>query len=261
MPPYLLTEDEKKELISTMWTQGHEDYLTAYFDYYQSEVSRHYGLTHEYVMFFVRLLKANPSCPREELQASLENYCRERAERARYGSAEVPAGEVGIIPTPMPDRLADAIRDKKLKPKEAIATTLRLLLGLDLNVWGGGGEMYRITWDEKLSLREIVSGIFPKESEEGMTPTPIKQDKLRARYLEDHIGVRLVWTSRLPEHLELKTDKPKTLKIFQYVSLLEVAYDTVKHDMAMALEDSLKRCVTRGPTIHKHARLTTGGLR
>lgn len=44
-----------------------------------------------------------------------------------------------------------------------------------------------------------------------------------AKYLEDHAGVKIEWTTHLPDHFLLED---KTLYVFELACMLEIAYNT-----------------------------------
>ncbi|KAK5651836.1 hypothetical protein OQA88_11605 [Cercophora sp. LCS_1] len=132
--------------------------------------------------------------------------------------------------------------DSQLTAAKALVVAVQIMLGLNLNVEGAPGRRLLFTWEESESLSQAIHGVFfiEEDEQDNAVPTPIQQDKFRAMYLHSYADVKPVWTKNLSEHLQLNTEKPKTLKVFKHASLLEAAYATMKDKPEMELSQRLE---------------------
>jgi len=231
------------ELVSAIWgldSSACGPDLGAFLEREISWISGfHPPLERRDVPYLVAVLKANPNVPRSKIQSAMEESCR--------GAASYP----GVtLPGSIPPSLSRAIlsgagKNETVVPK-TLKNTVRIMLGLSLNVEGKGGLGFRESWEPSQSLQKVIETIFPSGSDEKPTnaaPTPIKQTKLRAFYLKDYAGVTLVWTRNISEHLSLSTSDtgPKSLTVFKHVSLLEAEQVALEgeENADMKLDESL----------------------
>ncbi|KAK0741094.1 hypothetical protein B0T18DRAFT_432278 [Schizothecium vesticola] len=251
LPSHMTSTPERQpdggEFLLAIWGIGQRNLrsdLSAYFDFCQNEAESGFDphLSQREVLYLAELVKVNLTVPRCQIQSALEAYSK--------GSTSDVTGTVICPQGLIPHSLAQAISNDagKTLAAKALGFVARIMLGLNLNVLDKDGEGFRTSWESTQSLCDVVKAVFSPEPEEvlngpGAAPTPIKQSQLRAIYLHDYSDVKLIWTKDLSQHLSLKTtDDSKSLTIFKYVSLLEIAREALKDSKTdITLEESLAR--------------------
>ncbi|KAK1753173.1 hypothetical protein QBC47DRAFT_387932 [Echria macrotheca] len=241
-----LSAEQKALLKAVGYTTNpqYPDRLKAYFDHFAREIGRGPRLEPEEVLYLIRLLKEQPTASRTTIETTLADQVR----RIRCGPDGQPPPD---IPTSLADRLLLGDQERRyrkasIKPAEALAVAVRVMLGLDFNVLGDDG-FGTVTWDGDQSLEEAILDAFTDvgpEDASSAPPIPVRQRKLRARYLQDYAGVTLKWTDSLADHLLLRTDAPKTLFVFNCVALLEAAYSSMEPYLGKNMK--LDQCLGRG---------------
>ncbi|KAK0722660.1 hypothetical protein B0T26DRAFT_750031 [Lasiosphaeria miniovina] len=234
----------ENEILSTIFAtppeqlEKYRSLAKAYLDYYRRDIGK---FEHNDVLFLVRRLRDCPGTKRSEIQSDLINRRNTRLSDPDDAS---PVAGPAISQT-----LAGNLVNGMAKPEAYLSVAVRVMLALKLDVWEKGG--LGIPWKETNSLEETVGKIFPFDKpEDGVPSMPIKNSKLRARYIRDYASVKLIWTNYLSEHLELKTDKvPKELKIFSEAANANVSHsdhDPASRSARVPTDAPIRRPVDRG---------------
>lgn len=225
--------------------------LSAYFEFYHKKAVLHTTCkghsslnTHRELLFFISLLKANPTCSREVLRETCVSL---------LDGDSTGAQTIATIPTTaLPEFVPWAAGRDPLDIDTALAVAVRTMLALNISPDSGPNEFTiatgqsNVIWNANETLAALVDRNFPKVS--NPTPAsevPIKLGNLRARSLQDHFGIKLEWTRHFPDHLKLDIGtKSKSLKVFELASVLEVSCSVTKGKAAdLATSESLKLCV------------------
>jgi hypothetical protein len=174
-----------------------------------------------------------------------------QASRGAAGSAESQVYSQPTIPDSPPPSLANVIKTNGTVIDKALATAVRVMLAIDLNVSNDQSDALGIReslWEESKSLDAAIKELFPVDEKPEEWSGPIKQSKLRAQYLQAHANVKIEFTTNLADHLSLDTsDSPKTLQIFELASLLKLSYYQALSGTTtnLPLLESLKKYVSR----------------
>lgn len=222
--------------------------LSAYFEFYHKRAAiraackGHSGLnTHKELLFFISLLKANPTCPRQNLREACLYLSMNNTARAE-ALATIPATASSIFVPWLAGR-------DPLDVDMALAVAVRTMLALNISPESGPNEytiasgQSDVIWSAPQTLAQLVDNSFPKAPHPLTTSgIPIKLGNLRARSLQDHFGIKLEWTRHFPDHLKLDIGtKSKVLKVFELASILEVSCSATDGKPAdMTSSESLK---------------------
>lgn len=221
--------ERRKLLAKAIWDSNLDDSaegkLSAYFRWLGREF---HGSMHELV-FFVDIIRSNMSLKRSalsqavrSLRASWEGEDNEKStldERFHYPAA-----------SSMTDELKDSLKKEDASIEDKLIDAVRVVFALDVatdQITAGGGQVQSF-WDRSQSLNDVIKRKFPKYSlrqDTQMTQKAIAINprNFAAKYLEDHAGVKIEWTTHLPDHLLLED---KTLYVFELACMLEIAYNT-----------------------------------
>lgn len=221
--------DGRNLLATAIWDSnlddGAEGKLSAYFRWLGGEF---HGSMQELV-FFVDIIRSNMVLKRSALS---------QAVRSLRASWEGEDDEKPIIDnrfrhpaaSSVTDELKDSLKKENSSIEDKLVDAVRVVFALDLatdQIAAGGGHVQSF-WDSSQSLSDVIERTFPKyklRQDTQMTQKAIAIDprNFAAKYLEDNAGVKIEWTTHLPDHLLLED---KTLYVFELACMLEIAYNT-----------------------------------
>lgn len=221
--------ERRKLLAKAIWDSNLDDSaegkLSAYFRWLGREF---HGSMHELV-FFVDIIRSNMSLKRSalsqavrSLRASWEGEDNDKStldERFHYPAA-----------SSMTDELKDSLKKEDASIEDKLIDAVRVVFALDVatdQITAGGGQVQSF-WDRSQSLNDVIKRKFPKyrlrqDTQMTQKAIAINPRNFAAKYLEDHAGVKIEWTTHLPDHLLLED---KTLYVFELACMLEIAYNT-----------------------------------
>lgn len=183
---------------------------------------------HELV-FFVNIIRSNMALKRSallqavrSLRANWEGENREKPTTDK--SFHHPAA------SSVTDELKHSLKKDNYSIEDRLVDAVRVVFALDLatdQITAGGGQIQSF-WDSSQSLNDVIKAKFPEfrlrqDTQMTQKAIPIDQRNFAAKYLEDHAGVKIEWTTHLPDHLLLED---KTLYVFELACMLEIAYNT-----------------------------------
>ncbi|KAF2422971.1 hypothetical protein EJ08DRAFT_725129 [Tothia fuscella] len=249
--------------------------LDAFFDYFVTELGKEHWTaaldSETSLSYFVAYLKQAPGKPKKELKDELctqINSQRTTADNqapaasnnrplsARTGTSEIPGQNAGVItnapvsPSKTPSNVlmnpgvvSAVLVDRKL----CLAARLMLSINLEREKNTNTNQQQQSLcpiWKDDMSIVELVQRQIPQYSTEYTEGfSAIKTRKLRARYLENHAGLKIIYTRRFQDHLKLVIgENKKTLHVFELAGFLDVSYEALSDlPVDTNLEDSLKR--------------------
>lgn len=221
---------ERRKLLATaIWDSNldasAEGKLGAYFRWLGREF---YGSIHELV-FFVDIIRSNMALKRSALSQAVGNL---RASWEGEGNEKLTTDERFNHPaaSSVTDELKDSLKKENFSIEDKLLDAVRVVFALDLatdQITAGGGQVQSF-WDNSQSLNDVIERKLPMyrlRQETQMTQKAIAIDprNFAAKYLEDHAGVKIEWTTHLPDHLLLEE---KTLYVFELACMLEFACST-----------------------------------
>lgn len=221
---------ERRKLLATaIWDSNLDDSaegkLSAYFRWLGREF---HGSMHELV-FFVDIIRSNMALQRSalsqavrSLRASWEDKDNEKStldERFHHPAA-----------SSVTDELKESLKKEDSSIEDKLIDAVRVVFALDLatdQITAGGGQVQSF-WDSSQSLNDVIERKFPKyrlrqDTQMTQKAIAINPRNFAAKYLEDHAGVKIEWTTHLSDHLLLEE---KTLYVFELACMLEIAYNT-----------------------------------
>lgn len=202
-----------------------EGKLSAYFRWLGREF---HGSLHELV-FFVDIIRSNMELKRSALSQAVRSL---RASWKGEDDERLTTDETFHHPaaTAMTDELKESLKKENFSIEDSLVEAVRVVFALDLatdQITAGGGQIQSF-WDSSQSLNDVIERKFPKyklRQDTQMTQKAISIDprNFSAKYLEGHAGVKIEWTTHLPDHLLLED---KTLYVFELACMLEIGYNT-----------------------------------
>lgn len=201
------------------------DELQSYFAYYKLQIKQSSlvpnGLQqgHEQIHPFIQILKEHPELERRQLRAICETAMQGEANTHHIQTQDI---------------------EHWLALAAETLLCINCRLGSEALVFGQS----TLSWEEDQSLVSLIESVFPEHRIRSEDPViNIKQNKLRARYLENYADVNIEWTSNLADHLWLDIrDTGKTLHIFELVCYLEASYGACKDaPLLLSSSESLRR--------------------
>jgi hypothetical protein len=228
------------------WINKHREILKSYFNYYYDQVSEQNPdeipgtlKIHEELLMFIDLLKQNADIPRTQLKEA----CQTVYEGRTYDG-----------PVRFPTDLRRFLkkcgrRSRDISIHSALAIAVRVVFAINVHVSPEPRAdimvigQTNLFWTASTCLSQFLVDSFPKSDHDpGSGILQIKPNKFRVRYLENHAGIKVRWTTQLADHLKLNTAKDeKTLKVFELVSLLKVSYDAMSSQDFHALTSTCVR--------------------
>jgi hypothetical protein len=84
-------------------------------------------------------------------------------------------------------------------------------------------------WGNDKSLCAFIEAEIPKHAVKAEEASSlIKTSKLKARYLENYVGIKIKWTPHLPDHLRLDiNENSKILQLFELAGFLETTFEAL----------------------------------
>lgn len=130
----------------------------------------------------------------------------------------------------MTGELKDSLKKEDSSIEDKLIDAVRVVFALDLatdQITAGGGQVQSF-WDSSQSLNDVIDRKFPsyrlrQDTQVTQNAIAIDPRNFAAKYLEDHAGVKIEWTTHLPDHLLLED---KTLYVFELACMLETAFNT-----------------------------------
>lgn len=221
---------ERRNLLATaIWDSNldasAEGKLSAYFRWLGREF---HGSIHELV-FFVDIVRSNMALKRSALSQAVENL---RASWEGEGNENLTTDETFHHPaaSSVTDELKQSLEKENFSIEDKLLDAVRVVFALDLatdQITAGGGQVQTF-WDNSQSLNDVIERKLPmyrlrQETQITQKAIAIDPRNFAAKYLEDHAGVKIEWTTHLPDHLLLED---KTLYVFELACMLEFAYNT-----------------------------------
>jgi hypothetical protein len=246
-----LSTVHKELILNRIWgfdlpSANRANKFKAFFEHYQSQTAEQDPVagfdsvirTHEDVLYFVDVLKNNPNLTRNDLKKALKLMA---------------SGGLTHLPTVMPNTASPVqpllALNEAAEPARAIdsalAMAIRIMFAINLSISPGRILVGQsdVVWEESKSLETLIRETYPVHDFGDEPSSPIKPNKIRARYLETHADIQIVWTRHLPDHLKLDVGpRNKILRIFELASLLEMTYEAIsKEALQLPLSDSLRK--------------------
>lgn len=213
-----MNDDARKALLQGVWGLSERDGSTENLKFYLRYCHEQARGDIDGILFVVNLLKSNTDTNQSALIASLEGLhhgIEEKIVAARYGiSLPKMSGSAKSCVMQSGFRA-----DRELSRAVRIVWATGLVIGRQTAI---SGLSTKLRWKDTDSLHTVFAKLFQKAKPLSSSAlVSIKRSRLSARYLKDHAGVELEWTSHLPDHLYLDRDGKK-LRVFNLVSLLEM---------------------------------------
>lgn len=217
--------DSRNSLARSIWDfdldDSTEQRLTAYFKWVGKEV---HSDMHE-LIFFIDVIRSNTKMARKDLSQAVRNLrdsWQGKCDNQHVIGFQYPAA------SSVTDELKHRFRNLNIEDK--LVEAVRVVYALDLatdQITAGGGQDQSF-WSSSQSLNDVIQRNFPKyspmqDTQMSHKAIPIDSRNLTAKYLEDHAGVKIAWTTHLSDHLLLED---KTLYVFELACMLEAAYHT-----------------------------------
>lgn len=221
--------ERRNHLATAIWDSNLDDSaegkLSAYFRWLGREF---HGSLHELV-FFVNIIRLNMALKRSALSHAVRSL-RTGWEGEHKEKTTTDAGFRHPAAASLTDELKDSLDKEHCNIEDRLVDAVRVMFALDLatdHITAGGGQVQSF-WDSSQSLNDVIKQKFPEYSPRQDTQMAYKaiaidQRNFAAKYLEDHAGVKIEWTTHLPDHLLLED---KTLYVFELPCMLEIAYNT-----------------------------------
>ncbi|KAJ4419462.1 hypothetical protein N0V82_004907 [Gnomoniopsis sp. IMI 355080] len=248
--------EEARSLVKEMWGIDPDESAEVKFDAY-FRFCRAQGLyPPEEVLFITEFLKRNANVPKRVLEDSIAGMQRQYREgRSSDGKyiGNITASDVEI--PKMLKGSEDKIFHSKFELDSALATGVRIMLATDLAMspTSISSHIVQTIWDSSNSLKDALEASLPRlrHSAPSASNLPatgyrnsqvgVQATKLRAKYLSDHAKVEIVWTSHLPDHLDLDGKKLRIFELASYLELSRNLVDESQEDLSACLE---KGCFT-----------------
>lgn len=102
-----------------------------------------------------------------------------------------------------------------------------------------------MVWEDSKSLKTIMESSLPRvrspatsSFELSIPPhsSQIQSAKSHAKYLFDQANVEILWTTHLPDHLDLQGKKLRISELASYLELSRTLVDDSHSDFAVSLE-------------------------